>query len=96
MYIPVLFAETVEDILVTPNVVSLSRASHAILSQDNVKISENSESIYSVSNCSTAYISGLIYICSAQSENRYNSGIVLRKVGILTLWYNSGIVPVQF
>ena len=24
----------------------------------------------------------LIYICSAQSKNRYNSGIVLRKVGI--------------
>ena len=24
-------------------------------------------------------------ICSAQSENRYNSGIVLRKVRILTL-----------
>ena len=26
----------------------------------------------------------ITYICSAQSENRYNSGIVLRKVGILT------------
>ena len=25
------------------------------------------------------------YICSAQSKNRYNSRIVLRKVGILTL-----------
>ena len=36
------------------------------------------------------------YSCSAQSENRYSSGIVLRKVGILTLWFNSGIVPVQF
>ena len=33
------------------------------------------------------------YICSAQSKNRYNSGIVLRKVGILTLSVNSGIVP---
>ena len=32
-------------------------------------------------------------ICSAQSKNRYNSGIVLRKVGILTLSANSGIVP---
>ena len=37
-----------------------------------------------------------MYICSAQSENRYNSGIVLRKEGILTLWFNSRIVPVQF
>ena len=35
----------------------------------------------------------LQYICSAQSKNRYNSGIVLRKVGILTLSANSGIVP---
>ena len=25
------------------------------------------------------------YICSAQSRNRYDSGIVLRKVGILTM-----------
>ena len=33
------------------------------------------------------------YICSAQSKNRYNSGIVLRKGGILTLSANSGIVP---
>ena len=33
------------------------------------------------------------YICWAQSKNRYNSGIVLRKVGILTLSANSGIVP---
>ena len=32
-------------------------------------------------------------ICSAQSKNRYNSGIVLGKVGILTLSANSGIVP---
>ena len=32
-------------------------------------------------------------ICSAQSKNQYNSGIVLRKVGILTLSANSGIVP---
>ena len=32
-------------------------------------------------------------ICSAQSKNWYNSGIVLRKVGILTLSANSGIVP---
>ena len=32
-------------------------------------------------------------MCSAQSKNRYNSGIVLRKVGILTLSANSGIVP---
>ena len=35
----------------------------------------------------------MTYICSAQSKNRYNSGIVLRKVGILTLSANSGIVP---
>ena len=34
-----------------------------------------------------------IYICSAQRKNWYNSGIVLRKVGILTLSANSGIVP---
>ena len=32
-------------------------------------------------------------MCSAQSKDRYNSGIVLRKVGILTLSANSGIVP---
>ena len=32
------------------------------------------------------------FICSAQSQNRYNSGIILRKVGILTWWYNSGIL----
>ena len=31
------------------------------------------------------------YLCSAQSKNRYNSGIVLRKMGILTLSANSGI-----
>ena len=34
-----------------------------------------------------------LYICSAQSKIRYNSGIVLRKVGIFTLSANSGIVP---
>ena len=34
-----------------------------------------------------------IYICSAQSKNRYNSGIVLRKVRIPTLSADSGIVP---
>lgn len=28
---------------------------------------------------------------SAQSENRYNAGTVLRKEGILSLWYNSGL-----
>ena len=49
--------------------------------------------------------SNTIYVCSAQSENRYNSGIVLRKVrilplsgevGILTMRRaNSGIAPVQ-
>ena len=33
-----------------------------------------------------------MYICSAKSKNRYNSGIVLRKVGILTLSANTGIV----
>ena len=33
------------------------------------------------------------YICSAQCRNRDNSGIVLRKVGIPTLFADSGIVP---
>ena len=33
------------------------------------------------------------YICSAQSRNQDNSGIVLRKVGIPTLSADSGIVP---
>ena len=33
------------------------------------------------------------YIRSAQRKNRYNSGILLRKVGILTLSADSGIVP---
>ena len=32
-------------------------------------------------------------ICSAQCRNRDNSGIVLRKVGIPTLFADSGIVP---
>ena len=36
------------------------------------------------------------YKCSAQSENRYNAGVVVRKVEILTLCYNFGIVPEQF
>ena len=35
----------------------------------------------------------VVCICSAQSKNRYNSGIVLRKVRILTLSADSGIVP---
>ena len=34
-----------------------------------------------------------VYIRSAQSKNRYNSVFVLRKVGILILSANSGIVP---
>ena len=34
-----------------------------------------------------------ICICSALSKNRYNSGIALRTVGILTLSADSGIVP---
>ena len=34
-------------------------------------------------------------ICSAQSENRYNSGIVLRKVGILTLSGEVGILTLR-
>ena len=34
-----------------------------------------------------------VCICSAQSKNRYDFGTVLRKVGILTLSANSGIVP---
>ena len=33
-----------------------------------------------------------MYICLAQSNNRYNSGIVLRKVGMPTLSADSGIV----
>ena len=37
-----------------------------------------------------------MYICSAQSKNWYNSRIVLRKVGILTLLRNSRMVTVQF
>ena len=36
---------------------------------------------------------GCQWKCSVQSKNRYNSGIVLRKVGILTVSANSGIVP---
>ena len=35
-------------------------------------------------------------ICSAQSRNWYNSRIVLRKVGILTLLPNSRMMTVQF
>ena len=37
----------------------------------------------------------LIYICSAQSRNRYHSGIVLRKVGILTLLRKVGILTLR-
>ena len=36
-----------------------------------------------------------VYICSAQSENRYNSGIVLRKVRILTLLGEVGILTLR-
>ena len=36
-----------------------------------------------------------LYICSAQSENQYNSGIVLRKVGILTLSGEVGILTLR-
>ena len=35
------------------------------------------------------------HICSAQSENRYNSGIVLRKVGILALLGEVGILTLR-
>ena len=35
------------------------------------------------------------YICSAQSRNRYNSRIVLRKVGILTLLRKVGILTLR-
>ena len=35
------------------------------------------------------------YICSVQSKNRYNSRIVLRKVGILTLLRNVGILTLR-
>ena len=35
------------------------------------------------------------YICSAQSENRYNFQIVLRKVGILTLSGEVGILTLR-
>ena len=34
-------------------------------------------------------------ICSAQSRNRYNSRIVLRKVGILTLLRKVGILTLR-
>ena len=34
-------------------------------------------------------------ICSAQSRNRYNSRIVLRKVGILTLLRKAGILTLR-
>ena len=37
----------------------------------------------------------LKYICSAQSRNRYNSRIVFRKVGILTLLRNVGILTLR-
>ena len=36
-----------------------------------------------------------MYICSAQSRNRYNSRIVLRKVGILTLLRKVGILTLR-
>ena len=36
-----------------------------------------------------------IYICSAQSRNRYNSRIVLRKMGILTLLRKVGILTLR-
>ena len=37
----------------------------------------------------------LEYICSVQSENRYNSGVVLRKLGILTLSGEVGILTLR-
>ena len=40
-----------------------------------------------------SHIGPVNYICSVQSKNRYNSGIVLRIVGILTLSANTGLVP---
>ena len=36
-----------------------------------------------------------LYVCSAQSKNRYNSRIVLRKVGILTSLRNVGILTLR-
>ena len=44
-----------------------------------------------------AYVHVCIFacICSAQSKNRYNSRIVLRKVGILTLLRNVGILTLR-
>ena len=36
-------------------------------------------------NCQFLSFRNYQYICSAQNENRYNSRMVLRKVGILTL-----------
>ena len=36
-----------------------------------------------------------IYICSAQSKNRCNSRIVLRKMEILTLFRNVGILTLR-
>ena len=41
------------------------------------------------------YIYIYIYICSVQSRNRYNSRIVLRKVGILTLLRKVGILTLR-
>ena len=37
----------------------------------------------------------IMCICSAQSRNRYNSGIVLSKVGILTLLRKVGILTLR-
>ena len=40
-------------------------------------------------------LQSLICICSAKSENRYSSGIVLRKVGILALSGEVGILTLR-
>ena len=66
---------------------------------EKLKIEENISPIEVVKQhkyCMQNYISEFsIYICSAQSRNRYNSRIVLRKVGILTLLRKVGILTLR-
>ena len=73
---------------------------HAVL-QNAIRIFKQSVLIYiQTSNVQInlsrgGCILGVFYllVCSTQSKDRYNSGIVLCKVRILTLSTNSGIVP---
>ena len=48
-----------------------------------------------VENSFLFQLSNYAYLCSAQSTNRYDSRIVLRKVGILTLLRNVGILTLR-